>query len=298
MKIGMIGMGAVGAVTGKRLLECADCELVCVADHERKARYEKDGIWINGERVNFEFCEPEKLEPCDYVIIATKNTGFETALKQIKKAVGPETVILSLLNGIQSELDLAEAYGEEKVLYGYIVNLSSANSGGKIELGHEGTIVFGEKSNEKSQRVLKLAEIFDRAGILYQIPEDIRLMQWKKFMLNVSCNTVSGLCRAHYDVFNDEITKNLVRMCCREVIAVANKCGIALTEQMAEDNINMTASLNPDGMTSMFQDMSAGRKTENDFFCGTVVKLGKELGIETPVCYLLWQLVKCAELSF
>ncbi len=298
MKIAMIGMGAVGAVTGKRLLECRDCELVCIADQNRKKRYEKDGIWINGEKVDFEFCVPENLDPCDYVIIATKNIGFDVAVEQIKKAVGPETVILSLLNGIQSEMDLEKAFGEEKVLYGYIVNLSSTNVSGKITCGHEGTIVFGEKSNEKSARVLKLGEIFDKAGILYQIPEDIQLMQWKKFLLNVSCNTISGLCRAHYDVFNDEITKNLVRMCCREVIAVARKMGIGLTEQMAEDNINMTASLNPDGMTSMFQDMSAGRKTENDYFCGTVVNLGKKLGIETPVCYLLWQLVKCAELSF
>ena len=67
---------------------------------------------------------------------------------------------------------------------------------------------------------------------------------------------------------------------------------------MTEDNIRMTAALNDEGKTSMFQDVEAKRKTENDYFCGTIVRLGRELGIETPVCLLLHQLIKCVECSF
>ena len=130
------------------------------------------------------------------------------------------------------------------------------------------------------------------------VPEDIHLMQWKKFLLNVSCNTISALCHQTYKGFRNEVMQDLVRQCSNEVIQVANAKGIALTPEMTEDNIRMTAALNDDGKTSMFQDVEAKRKTENDYFCGTIVDLGKELGIETPVCALLQQLIKCVETAF
>ena len=296
MKITMIGMGAVGAVVGKRLGEFLGFEnMECIADSQRKSRYEKNGISINGERINFHFVTPENAGKSDLVIIATKNLQLKDVLVQIEKAIGPETTILSLLNGIQSEQELSEKFGKEKVLYGYIVNLSSTNEKGNITCGHEGTIYFGEDSNEITPRVSEIKKLFDNAKVNSVVPEDIHLSQWKKFLLNVSCNTISALCRQTYKEFRNEITQDVVRQCAREVVAVANKMGIALTDEMIEENIRMTSSLNDEGKTSMFQDVEAKRRTENDYFCGTIVKLGKELGIQTPVCDLLHKLIKCTE---
>lgn len=299
MKVTMIGMGAVGAVVGKRLNEYLGKEnLECIAEGKRLESYLSKGISINGERIDFNYVAPENAKVADLVIIATKNLQLQEVLVQIEKSVGPNTVILSLLNGIQSEREIAEKYGEEKTLYGYIVNLSSTNEGSVITCGHEGTIYFGENDNSKSERVLEIKKLFDEAGVNSIIPDDIHLMQWKKFLLNVSCNTISALCRQTYKGFRNEVTQNLVRQCAREVVKIANAKGIALTEEMIEDNIRMTAALNDDGKTSMFQDVEAKRKTENNFFCGTIVRLGKELGIETPVCALLQQLIECVEGSF
>lgn len=296
MKVTMIGMGAVGAVVGKRLGEFLGFEnMECIADSQRKSRYEKNGISINGEKISFNFVTPENAARSDLVIIATKNLQLKEVLVQIEKAVGPETTILSLLNGIQSERELSEKFGKEKVLYGYIVNLSSTNENGNITCGHEGTIYFGEDSNEITPRVSEIKKLFDDAKVNSVVPEDIHLSQWKKFLLNVSCNTISALCRQTYKGFRNEVTQDVVRQCAREVVAVANKMGIALTDEMIEENIKMTASLNDEGKTSMFQDVDAKRKTENDYFCGTVVRLGKELGIQTPVCDLLHKLIKCTE---
>ena len=296
MKIAMIGMGAVGAVVGKRLGEFLGFEnMECIADSQRKSRYEKNGISINGEKINLHFVTPENAGKSDLVIIATKNLQLKDVLVQIEKAIGPETTILSLLNGIQSEQELSEKFGKEKVLYGYIVNLSSTNENGNITCGHEGTIYFGEDSNEITPRVSEIKKLFDNAKINSVVPEDIHLSQWKKFLLNVSCNTISALCRQTYKGFRNEITQDVVRQCAREVVAVARKMGIALTDEMIEENIRMTSSLNDEGKTSMFQDVEAKRRTENDYFCGTIVKLGKELGIQTPVCDLLHKLIKCTE---
>lgn len=299
MKVTMIGMGAVGAVVGRNLNEFLGKEnLQCIAEGRRLERYRSTGISINGEKIDFNYVTPEDAQVADLVIIATKNLQLKEVLVQIKNAVGPDTAILSLLNGIQSEADIAKIYGEEKTLYGYIVNLSSTNEGSVITCGHEGTIYFGENDNSKSERVLEIKKLFDDAKINSVIPEDIHLMQWKKFLLNVSCNTISALCRQTYSGFRNEVMQNLIRQCSNEVIEVANAMGIALTKEMTEDNIRMTAALNDDGKTSMFQDVEAKRKTENDYFCGTIVRLGRELGIETPVCHLLQQLIKCVEYSF
>lgn len=296
MKVTMIGMGAVGAVVGKRLGEFLGFEnMECIADSQRKSRYEKNGISINGERINFKFVTPENATESDLVIIATKNLQLKDVLVQIENAVGPETTILSLLNGIQSERELSEKFGKEKVLYGYIVNLSSTNESGTIICGHEGTIYFGENSNEITPRVSEIKKLFDDAKVNSVVPEDIHLSQWKKFLLNVSCNTISALCRQTYKGFRNEVTQDVVRQCAREVVSVANKMGIALTNEMIEENIRMTSSLNDEGKTSMFQDVDAKRRTENDYFCGTIVKLGQELGIQTPVCDLLHKLIKCTE---
>ena len=296
MKVTMIGMGAVGAVVGKRLGEFLGFEnMECIADSQRKSRYEKNGISINGERINFKFVTPENATESDLVIIATKNLQLKDVLVQIENAVGPETTILSLLNGIQSERELSEKFGKEKVLYGYIVNLSSTNESGTIICGHEGTIYFGEDSNEITPRVSEIKKLFDDAKVNSVVPEDIHLSQWKKFLLNVSCNTISALCRQTYKGFRNEVTQDVVRQCAREVVSVANKMGIALTNEMIEENIRMTSSLNDEGKTSMFQDVDAKRRTENDYFCGTIVKLGQELGIQTPVCDLLHKLIKCTE---
>jgi len=80
-----------------------------------------------------------------------------------------------------------------------------------------------------------------------------------------------------------------------EVILVANAEGVPLTREMVEDNIAAIAGLDKNGMTSMLQDMAAGRKTENDWFCGTVVRLGAKHRIPTPVCGTLSLLVQGCE---
>ena len=298
-KVAMIGMGAVGAIVGKALSEKLGRDNVeCICEGERKQRYEKDGICINGVRQDFNYVTPDNVHCADLVIVATKNLQMKQVLEQIKNAVGPDTTILSLLNGIQSEKDLEEVYGKEKVIYGFIVGLSSVHEKNNIICSDTGTIVYGENDNSKSQRLKSIGELFDSAGKKSRNPDDIHLEQWKKFLMNVTCNTVTSLCRAPYGAFESETLRDVVRQAGKEVIAVAKAEGVELTEQMTEDNISIMGKIDSKGKTSMFQDVEAKRKTENAWFCGTIVKLGEKYGIETPTCSLLEKLVAITELSW
>lgn len=293
--VAIVGLGAVGAVVGRQLEKVLGSQLYCVVDEERKARYEKNGIYINGEKINFNYVTPENLPQTDLVIIATKNLQLQEALVAIKNAVGPQTMILSLLNGIQSESEITELYGAEKTLYGFIINLDSLNLSGKITCTTTGDVVFGEKSNEKTPRIQSVAELFEKAGVNYKIPENIRFEMWKKFLINTTFNSLGAITRSTYGGFNFEVMQDLARKVGSEVIAVANAEGIPLTKQMLEDDIKMTAGYNPVGKCSMLQDMEAERLTENDYFCGTVVRLGAKHNISTPYCQFLGQLLEGTE---
>lgn len=292
----IIGVGAVGAVVASQLNKFLGKENVqCLADGERKARYERDGIFLNGERLDFNFVESQNAKPADLVIIATKNLQLQEAMRMMKNACGKNTIILSLLNGIQSERDIAAVYGEENLLYSFIISILSIHEKNKIECTNFGTIVFGEKDNSKSERVRAVSELFENAGVNFLNPDDIHLEMWKKFLINVTINTISALTRSTYGGFKYDSLKEITRMAGKEVVAVANAEGIALNEKMIEYNLALWATYDPHGKTSMLQDMEANRKSENDWFCGTVCALGKKHGIATPTCYLLQKLVQGSE---
>ncbi|MEA4865168.1 MAG: ketopantoate reductase family protein [Sphaerochaeta sp.] len=294
--ITLIGCGAVGALYGLRLHNLLGREQVCfLVDEKRKKRYEREGIFLNGQRTPFRYCTPEEAKPADLIILATKNHHLEDAIGLMRSSVGPDTAILSLLNGIESEQILAAEFGQEKVLYSFAVGLNSTHTGNAITYTAEGRIVFGEKDNKVSRRVTAIADLFEKAGISYLIPEDIQLEMWNKFMLNTTYNTISSLLYATYADFDQSAVLELAHLICREVQMVAAKEGVLLPDSLIEQNHRIVCSLGSEGKTSMCQDMEAGRKTENAWFCGTVIKLGEKHGIATPTCKALSLLVQAKE---
>lgn len=294
--VSIIGLGAVGAVVASRLTSfLGKANVQCIVDAERKERCERDGIFINGVKQDFNYVMPEDAVSVDLIIIATKNLQLGEALESIRNAVGENTLIMALCNGIQSERDTAAIYGEERVLYGFIIGISSIHEKNQIRCPVEGRIVFGEKDNKKTDRVKAIEELFAKAEIGSEVPENIHLEQWKKFLLNVVFNTLSALCRAPYGAFSAPVMSRLARSAGSEVIAVAQAERVPLTQTMFEDTLSLIIGLDAHGKTSMLQDFEAGRKSENAWFCGTVNKLGKAHGIPTPVCTLLEALVEGTE---
>ena len=292
----VIGVGAVGAVLASKLTKYLGKENVeCLADGERKTRYERDGIFLNGEKQDFNFVESDRARESDLIIIATKNLQLNQAMEMMRKACGKNTLILSVLNGIQSEKDLEKVFGGGNLLYGFVISLNSIHEGKNILCSDFGTVVFGEKNNEKNERTQALCELFEKSGMRFKNPEDIHLEMWKKFLINTVFNTLSAITRSPYGGFKYEVMQNLARRVGKEVIAVANAEGINLTEKVIEDAISMMCRHDSHGKTSMLQDMEAERKSENDFFCGTIVRLAESHGIKTPYCEFLRDLIEGSE---
>jgi 2-dehydropantoate 2-reductase len=214
----------------------------------------------------------------------------------LKNRVGKDTVILSVMNGLDSEAILGAVYGEDKLVYAIAVGTDPRRHGNNIQYNISGTIFFGEADNSLTDRVKWIQALFDRAGISYQTPSDIVRTMWWKFMINVGANQASTLLSAPYGVFQTSVhAQRVMEAGMREVMAIAAAANIYLVEKDIEDWYSFMNTLHPDGKTSMLQDIEAGRKTEVDIFAGKVIELGKKYGIPTPINNIFFDAIKVIE---
>ncbi|MTT31123.1 2-dehydropantoate 2-reductase [Terrilactibacillus sp. BCM23-1] len=299
MKVAIIGLGAIGCTLLPYLKkEIQPSYLRIVAGGERKKRLETQGILINNEHYNLNVVSPETdMDPADLVIVAVKYNQLNQAIKDIKNQVGKNTIILSLMNGITSEEEIAEVYGKEKVIYGFTTINGIYKKGVATFSVGDNKIIFGSDQQEDQQtKVQRVKELFDACHIPYEIPNDIIRELWLKFLLNVSGNSVAGVLRAQHKHFQKLDSANKARECImREVIALSKAMGTGLVDEDLEAMKSIYFNYEPEGRGSMVQDILSKRPTENEMLCGTVVKLGKKYGVSTPATELLYYLIKAID---
>ena len=282
MNVRIIGAGAVGTVVAWKLYRHAD--MAFIVDEERARRY-SEGLVINGERIRFSLLTPSEADAADLLIFAVKNFQLDDAMDEAAPFVGRSTVILPLLNGIDAEKELALRFGPDKILYGFITDLSSTHSGIETTCFSDGgTIVFGEHDDSMTGRVRAIMDLFDAAGQKYLVPENILHEKWWKFMLNTCFNTLSAILEADYAAISSNgAFIRAVRLIAREVQRVGNAEGVTITQDDVEEMIRRVTALCDHGKTSMLQDVLAGRETENRYFAGAVSRLGKLHAVPTPI---------------
>ena len=292
-KVTLIGLGAMGVFFAPRISEKLGAGFRILADGARKERLEHKGVTVNQINYRFPIITPDlEGDPADLIIIAVKGYDLPQALKDIKNQVGEHTIILSVLNGVESEKQVAEVYGAEHVLYSYM-RISIVMKDGKTEFDPEkGSVHFGEERNDGthlSEEVLAVKELFDSCGIGYKIEEDMVMGRWCKFMCNVGENMTCAMCGVPFGAFQKSADANYFRHAAmHEVINVANRLGIGLGQSDIDRQEHTIGRIPYQNKPSTLQDLEAGKRTEVDMFAGTVVRLGKELGVETPVCELFW----------
>lgn len=280
------GLGALGMLFGARLQKAYGPKKVkFVMDSERFKRHQGDKYFINGEETTFALQDAVDVTgPSDLVIVAVKGPSLADAVTLMAPSVGPDTIILSLMNGITSEDILAERYGRAHILDCIAIGMDAMRDGTSLRYTQMGKIQFGSRSGDQAEDIAAVKRYFDRAGVPYEVRDDIRHAMWFKFMLNVGVNQA---CTVHETVYRHICEPGPVREemeeAMREVIRLAAVEGIELTEADIATCIEIEKTLKPEGYPSMRQDALAGRPTEVDLFAGTVIGLGKKYGIPTPV---------------
>lgn len=297
--VSLIGLGALGILFGNQMRgQMPKEDLRIIADRERIARYLRDGVYCNGQKCDFSYLAPEEAcPPADLLLFAVKFNDLPAAVEAARGHVGPNTVILSLLNGISSEEVIGRAYGMEKVLYCVAQGMDAVKAGNRLTYHHMGMLCFGGKNpGESAERVKAVAEFFARVGIPYETSEDMQKRMWGKFMLNVGVNQTAAVYGCPYGRLQEEgPARDLMKLAMREVLALSSREGVGLTEEDIAYWLRILSTLNPDGKPSMLQDVENKRPTEVALFAGTVLDFGQKHGIPTPVNALFHEKIRAME---
>jgi 2-dehydropantoate 2-reductase len=298
-KVAILGAGAMGAYFASRFFDTAGFSTVLIAKGHRLDKLKTKGLVVNEKSYAIPVIHPdEATSKMDLIIVALKHHHLEEAAQGLEKLVGDSTTIISVMNGLESEEYIGSIYGMDKMLYTISVAIDAVRQGNQITYTKPGKHYFGEAINTTnlSQRVLRVQEAFDRAGIVYETPEDMIRMMWWKFMINVGVNQASAVMRAPLGVFQKSPeAQGLMEALMKEVIALTDVIDINLTNRDIEEWYTFLNVLSPQGKTSMLQDIEAGRKNEVEIFGEKVVALGKIHGVTTPVNQTVLQIIRVLE---
>lgn len=300
-KTAIIGMGALGLLYGNQIAENQGYDAVdFVMDSNRVEKY-KDTIYtINGREVKFNITDCNKVTPYDFVIVAVKYNGLESAIENMKKCVGENTVIMSVMNGITSEDILGEIFGENHMIYTVAQGMDAMRFDNSLQYTKMGELRIGAIKESQQENLNKVIEFFEFIKMPYTKDPDILHRMWAKFMLNVGCNQT---CLAYSTTYSGCIaegteTNKMFLAAMREVVALANAEGVALSESDVDDYCRILATLDPDSVPSMRQDGIAKRKSEVEMFAGTVIKMAEKHGIDTPANKLLYDKIHEIEATY
>jgi 2-dehydropantoate 2-reductase len=291
MRIVVFGTGAVGGYFGGRLAQAGeDVTFIARGQHLRAIQ----GQGLRVESVKGDFCvqpaqatdDPTQVGVADVVLVGVKAWQVPEAAQAIRPMVGQDTLVVPLQNGVEAPAQLAKSLGSPHVLGGFCrVGSYVAEPGLIRHVGVEPYVAFGELDNRLSPRAERLRQAFARAtGLTVEIPPDIQRAMWEKFAFIAPFSGVGAIARAPAGILRSvPQTRQLIEKAVQEVIAVAQARGIPLPDETFDKTMALVDSLPADGTASMQRDIMNGRPSELALQNGAVLRLGQEVGIETPV---------------
>ena len=310
MKILIVGAGAVGGYFGGLLAKgggnsTGSLDVTFLARGEHLKAIQEKGLYIksiNGDfNIKIKAVErPDDNEKYDLIIIAVKSYDLSNACNNIKDTVKNDTVLMSLLNGVDSEEIIGSIFGIEKVIGSVAFIGSQILEAGIISHTASGMISIGELNNPLNPPLLRgtggrceeILRIFENAGIPIRLSENIQRDIWAKMVWNAGFNAITALTGSLVsDVLSIPESRKIVEMAMKETMEVANKKGIRLSDDLIEKTISKTLKAG-DIKTSMLQDRESGKIMEIDLLNGTIVRLGHELNISVPVNETLYGAIK------
>lgn len=290
MKILMVGAGGVGGYFGGRLAAAGE-DVAFIARGPHLAAMQARGLKLESELGNahvdpiLALPDADSLGPMDLVFVAVKLGDTLSAIEACRNAVGPETVVISLQNGLAGDDWLVEVFGEDRVVGGVAyIAAHLAAPGLVVHTGPNQRIQVGERSGGVSPRTERIAATLVRAGIDGECVGDIGRARWEKFVFLVGLAAATAITGETIGVIRaDRDMRALLRGAMHEAAVVGRKQGIDFAEDYADQRLAFADTLPRSMTSSMYHDLVAGKPLELDWLSGAVVRMGRELGIETPV---------------
>ncbi len=305
MKICVLGAGALGCALGGVLTEAGNEVWLVNRNADQVDAMNSRGLILREAGVNRTVAvraatSAAPVGVVDLVLVLVKSFHTATAMSASTSLLGPQTVVLSLQNGLGHEDELAAIVGRERVLAGKTYVGGAQLAAGHVNIGVRGKDThIGELEGGVSERVQRIAAVFNAAGLETRVSDNILGTMWDKLLINVATGALSAITRLNYG----ELYQRLDLEACgvaavAEAMAVAKASGVVLNmDDPRQAWLKAGAGLPYEFKTSMLQSLEKGSVTEIDFVNGSVVHQGIRCGVPTPVNQTLVACLKGIEHS-
>ena len=305
MSVAVIGAGAMGGLYGG-LLASRPGNRVLLIDlwREHVAAINGSGLLIEAAegpmRVMVQAAETARgLEPKDLVVILVKSRDTEAAARAAESAIGPETMVLSLQNGLGNIEILSEALGASKVIGGSTSFGAFLKGPGVIAWRGRGQTPIGELDGRVTDRIGTLAEVFQDAGLGPVVSTNVEGVIWTKLIVNVGINALAAILGVpNGGLLEDSEAASTMEAAVLEAAAVAAASGVRLEVSDPVAHVRDVCLKTGQNICSTMQDLRARRPTEIGVINGAVVKAGLRLGLDVQVNQRLWGLIQAQEAGF
>lgn len=298
MDIAVMGSGGVGGYFGG-LLARADNNVTFIARGPHLEAIRRNGLRVisgnDGEFVvpGQATDNPTEAGHQELVLFTVKMYHNEDAINAIAPLVGPDTIVLTLQNGIDNGERLVEVYGADRVMIGSAYLEGRISEPGVVTQGGPGAASFGERTLGVTERGERLLEVFQDAGWRVELLENMTGMLWKKFAY---LSGSAGVCAASgctYGELRDvPETRAAIRDAIAEALAVGEAAGAPLEPDSLEWSMNALDNFPATGMASLAKDFAEGQPVELEGLTGTVIRMGREHRVPTPINDALYAVLK------
>ena len=298
MDIAVMGAGGVGGYFGG-LLARAGNNVTFIARGAHLAAMRSNGLRVissnDGEFVvpGQATDQPAEVGHQELVLFTVKMYHNEDAITAIAPMVGPDTIVLTLQNGIDNGERLAEVYGPDRVMIGSAYLEGRIAEPGIVTQGGPGAASFGERTTGITERGKRLLDVFQTAGWRVELLENMTGMLWKKFAyLSGSAGVCAASGCAYGELRSVPETRSAIQEAIAEALAVGEAAGAPLEPDSLEWSMNALDNFPATGMASLAKDFAEGQPVELEGLTGTVIRMGRQHGVPTPINNALYAVLK------
>ena len=289
MRIAIIGAGGVGGYFGARLMASGE-DVTFVARGAHLAAIQSAGLRVESPKGNLYLRQVNATDDvqgvgqADIVLLTVKMYDLESAAATLPPLIGPTTVVVTLQNGVEAVDIVAEHVGRDHVAGGVAYVAAVIAEPGLIRHTSLDALIFGELDGRPSDRLVAFEAACKRAGFSARVSDHIDVDVWSKFSRLSVFSGMTAVVRSPIGVLRDDPDLlTMLEAACEETALVARVRGIALPDALMDEIRQMVRELPHHAKSSMLEDLERGRRLELPWLSGAVVRLGREVGVPTPI---------------
>ena len=290
MNIVIYGTGGVGGYFGARIAQAGN-RVTFIARGKHLEAIQKNGLQLNSPKGDYlvfpanATSEISEVTDIDLILVCVKSWQLAAAAEKIRPVLSENTMVISLLNGVNNAEVLISFIDKKHLLGGLCKVVSKIEDYGIINhISFEPTIVFGEFNNVKTERSLSLEKQFLKAGITTKLVDNIQTEIWAKFLFITTISGIGALTRATIgEIIILPKLREIMRRTAEEIVRIAKAKGVNLSDAIVDQQFKLIESQPYNTTSSLQRDMMEGKPSELEAQNGTIAKMGIELGIPTPV---------------